>query len=127
MANSTKADFGDVDGDGDLDAIVANLGPEQLLINTGAGVFLDGSSQLPPPPPFLQDITADARLADVDGDGDLDILLSNENPFNPSPTGGGQNRLLINDGTGTFTDQTAARLPAANDQTGAILPGRHRR
>ena len=123
VANSTKADFGDVDGDGDLDAIVANLGPEQLLLNNGAGVFLDGSSQLPPPPSFFQDITADARLADVDGDGDLDILLSNENPFNPSPTGGGQNRLLINSGTGTFTDQTATRLPAANDQTGAILPG----
>src|SRR5262245_55069595 len=37
-ANSTKADFGDLDGDGDLDAIVANLGPEQLLINNGFGV-----------------------------------------------------------------------------------------
>lgn len=123
IANSTKADFGDVDGDGDLDAIVANLGPEQLLINDGSGVFLDGSAQLPPSPPFLQDITADARLADVDGDGDLDILLSNENPFNPSPGGGGQNRVLINDGAGVFSDQTAARLPAANDQTGAMLPG----
>ncbi len=123
LANSTKADFGDVDGDGDLDAIVANLGPEQLLINGGQGVFTDGSSQLPPPPSFLQDITADARLADVDGDDDLDILLSNENPFDPSPTGGGQNRLLINDGTGFFTDETVARLPVASDQTGAMLPG----
>ena len=124
VANSTKADFGDLDGDGDLDAIVANLGPEQLLLNTGGGVFADGSAaRLPPPPPFLQDITADARLADVDGDGDLDVLLSNENPFNPSPTGGGQNRLWINNGLGFFSDQTAARLPAANDQTGAMLPG----
>ncbi len=123
VANSTKADFGDVDGDGDLDAIVANLGPEQLLINDGTGAFSDGSTRLPAPLPFLQDITADARLADVDGDRDLDILLSNENPFNPSPTGGGQNRVWINSGTGTFTDGTALRLPAATDQTGAILPG----
>ena len=123
LANNTKADFGDVDGDGDLDAIVARLGPEQLLINDGSGHFADGAARIPPPQGFLQDITADARLADVDGDGDLDVLLSNENPFNPSPMGGGQNRLWINDGTGTFSDQTATRLPAANDQTGAILPG----
>jgi len=123
VANSTKADFGDVDGDGDLDAIVANLGPEQLLINSGDGIFLDGSAQLPAAPPFLQDITADARLADVDGDGDLDVLLANENPFNPSPTGGGQNRVLINDRAGLFRDETSVRLPAATDQTGAILPG----
>ena len=123
LANSTKADFGDVDGDGDLDAIVGRLGPEQLLINDGTGHFTDGSGRLPPPLPFLQDITADARLADVDGDGDLDILLGNENPFNPSPTGGAQDRLWINDGAGRFADQTATHLPVANDQTGAILPG----
>ena len=59
----------------------------------------------------------------MDGDRDQDILLSNENPFNPSPTGGGQNRLWINSGTGTFTDGTALRLPVATNQTGAILPG----
>jgi FG-GAP-like repeat len=123
IANSTKVDFGDVDGDGSLDAIVANLGPEQLLINDGSGRFTDASARLPPPPSFLQDITADARMADVDGDGDRDILLSNENPFNPNPTDGGQNRLLINDGAGFFSDQTALRLPVATDQTGAMLPG----
>ena len=122
VANSTKADFGDVDGDGDLDAIVANLGPEQLLLNSGDGVFTDRSEQLPPPPGLLQDITADARFADVDADGDPDILLSNENPFDPSPTGGGQNRILINT-NGFFSDETSVRLPMATDQTGAMLPG----
>jgi hypothetical protein len=120
-SNSTKADFGDVDGDGDLDAIVANVGPEQLLLNDGDGIFTDGSAQLPPPVPLFSNISADARFADVDGDGDLDVLVSNENPF---PGGlGAQNRVFINDGTGHFTDQTAARLPVAIDQTAAMLPG----
>jgi hypothetical protein len=120
-ANSTKADFGDVDGDGDLDAIIANVGAEQLLLNDGHGVFADASAQLPPPVPIFENISADARFADVDGDGDLDILVSNENPF---PGGlGAQNRLWINDGSATFSDETLARLPAAIDQTAAMLPG----
>ena len=123
-ANSLKADFGDVDGDGDLDAIVANVGPELLLLNTGLGVFIDGSVSRLPPPPFniLDDLSADARFADVDGDGDLDILVSNEIPF-PNGPPGAQDRLWINDGTGHFSDQTATRLPAAIDQTAAMLPG----
>lgn len=120
-ANSTKADFGDVDGDGDLDAIVANVGPEQLLLNDGRGFFIDASAQLPPPVAILENISADARFADVDADGDLDILISNENPFNPA--GGGQNRIFLNDSSGRFLDVTADRLPAAIDQTAAMLPG----
>ncbi|HET7219670.1 MAG TPA: VCBS repeat-containing protein [Vicinamibacterales bacterium] len=120
-ANSTKADFGDVDGDGDLDVIVANVGAEQLLINDGNGFFADASDRLPEPLPIFDDISADARFADVNGDGDLDVLVSNENPF---PGGvGAQNRLWINNGFGVFVDDTLARLPAAIDQTAAMLPG----
>ena len=121
FANSTKADFGDVDADGDLDVIIANVGGEHLWLNDGIGFFTDASMQLPSPLPIVLDISADARLADVDGDGDLDVLVSNENPF---PGGvGAQNRLWINDGHGHFIDQTFARLPAAIDQTAAMLPG----
>ena len=75
------------------------------------------------PPQNRFDNSSDVRLSDVDGDGDLDALISTENPFNPSPTGGDQNRIWLNDGHGVFTDDTAARLPAATDQTGAMLPG----
>jgi FG-GAP-like repeat len=125
--NSAKADFGDVDGDGDLDALVAGVLGEDLLLNDGSGFFTLANGQIPPPiviPPQNRfDISADAKLVDIDGDGDLDALVSNENPFNPSPTGGDQNRIWMNDGSGVFTDETAARLPSANDQTGAMLPG----
>src|SRR5262245_53083966 len=125
--NSATADFGDVDGDGDLDALVAGVLGEDLLLNDGAGFFTLANGQIPPPiviPPLNRfDISADVRLVDIDDDGDLDALVSNENPFNPSPTGGDQNRIWMNDGSGVFTDETAARLPAATDQTGAMLPG----
>ena len=46
--------------------------------------------------------TYDADFADVDGDGDPDIVHS-------SPHG---NFILVNDGADTFTDETSARLPA---------------
>jgi hypothetical protein len=120
-ANSTEVEFADVDGDGDPDAIVANLGPEQLLLNDGTGHFTDASAtHLPPPPTLFADISAEAIFADVDNDHDPDIVVSNENPFNPAS--GAQNRLLVNDGTGHYTDQTASRLPARIDQTQGHLP-----
>jgi len=122
-ANSTSADFADVDGDGDLDAIVANVGPEQLLLNDGTGHFVDGSAQLPPVPDLFSDISSNVHFADVTGDDCVDILISNENPFDPDPAHGAQNRLLINDCEGTFSDETSARLPAALDQTAAQLTG----
>ncbi len=126
-ANSTRATFADVDGDGDLDALVANVGPEQLLINDGGGRFTDGSSRLPPPGPPLESISANAQLADVDGDGCVDALISNENPFDPSPLGGAQSFLWLNTRAagrcaGVFVDQTA-RLPPATDQTASMLAG----
>ena len=122
-ANSTEVEAADVDGDGDLDLIVANLGANQLILNDGAGFFTDVSAtNLPAPDPnFLNDISAEARFADVDGDGDPDLLVSNENPFDP--TGGGQNRLLLNDGSGVFVDATAGRLPTAIDQTAGFAVG----
>lgn len=122
-ANSTKADFADVDADGDVDAIVANLGPEQLLLNDGRGRFSDGSSQLPTPPALLSDISANAHFADINGDACPDIAIANENPFDPDPLHGAQNRLLVNDCSGHFVDETSARLPLLTDQTAALLAG----
>src|SRR5262249_12112248 len=90
---------GDVDGDGKLDVIVANGGQSRLWMNRG-GTFVDETaSRLP----VLNDTTIAAALGDVNGDGALDLVLANAS---------GPMRLLINDGTGHFTDETAARLPA---------------
>ena len=123
-ANSTEVDFADADGDGDLDAIVANLGPEQLLLNDGSGHFSDASTTNLPVPPFIfNDISSEARFIDVDQDGDKDILVANENPFNPAPLGGAQNRIWINVGAAHFTDETSARLPPRTDQSQGYASG----
>lgn len=132
-SNSTEVDFADIDGDGDLDAVVSNLGPNRLLANDGAGFFTDVSANLPqavapgPPgfavpfPPFFVEISAEAIFADVDGDGDPDILVSNENPLPFGPPGD-VNRILINDGTGVFTEGTG-RLPFRIDQGSGYATG----
>lgn len=55
------------------------------------------------PTGLLEGLSMDAALADIDADGDLDIVIANE--FRP-------NILLLNDGTGQFADGSD-RLPAA--------------
>ncbi|MEM6785677.1 MAG: T9SS type A sorting domain-containing protein [Bacteroidota bacterium] len=100
--------FADVDGDGDLDLFVGNENDNALLLNDGTGVFTDvTATHLPTSPPVE---TRKATFADVDGDGDLDVYLSNVFfLFQRDP----QDRLWLNDGTGVFTDATGTSLPAS--------------
>ncbi|MEM7200201.1 MAG: VCBS repeat-containing protein [Planctomycetota bacterium] len=52
--------------------------------------------------PIDTDATGAVALEDLDGDGDLDLFFVNA---------GSQDRLLLNDGSGQFTDVTATHLP----------------
>ncbi len=112
MDNTQDLEFGDVDGDGDLDLLAGNEDRNRLLINQD-GVFVDESiTRLD----FREtgEETREADFADVDNDGDLDIYFAN---VNFRRRGSSQNRLLINDGSGVFTDETQARLPTNADFT----------
>lgn len=94
---------GDVNGDGLPDIVVGNTteGKEGgarpfLWLNDRArpGWFIDASiSHLPAIDVQAQGIV----LADLDGDGDLDMAIASQDPIN---------RLLLNDGGGRFTDAT---------------------
>ena len=64
--------------------------------------------------PVDGDPTTSLALGDVDGDGDLDLVIGNY---------GRQNRLYLNDGKGRFTDGTASRIPAITDTTRAVVLG----
>jgi len=46
-------------------------------------------------------------LADLDGDGDLDIYLPQSGPVPGDPGEPGRNALFLNDGTGKFSDRSA--------------------
>ncbi|MCA9675338.1 MAG: VCBS repeat-containing protein, partial [Myxococcales bacterium] len=98
----------DLDGDGDVDLFIggAHGTASALFRNDGAAGWVDVSSQLPAGALSL----GDAEAGDVDGDGDLDLVLADWGGP-PQQVDGGQTRLWLNDGDGTFTDATAARLP----------------
>jgi len=101
--------LGDVDGDGDLDATLANSYQSNgggLLLGNGDGTF--GA-------PITVDTGGHAPatdLGDLDGDGDLDWVLSG--------FGGGLWKLYVNDGAGNFTfDQEFAAT--ANPSCAVLL------
>lgn len=107
-------ELGDADGDGDADLLVGNEDRNRLLINDGTGVFADDSERRIPLRSTAEE-TREADFGDIDNDGDLDILFANVQAFvnGADP----RNRLLLNDGTGVFTDVTAERLPADQDNS----------
>jgi len=81
---------GDVDEDGDVDAILLNYYAGILVfLNDGSGTLSDSGQLLGVTAPHC------AGLADVDGDGDLDAVVGND----ATP-----NKLWLNDGSGMFSD-----------------------
>ena len=99
---------GDVDGDGDLDLVLADWGPgdnmsndggrTRLWLNDGAGGFVDATSSRMPD--IRVRFSWDLELADVDNDADLDILVSCKRC--------GGSHLFRNDGAGSFADDPRA-------------------
>ncbi len=94
---------GDIDNDGDIDVFVArgDLGANLLYINEG-GTFSEGAAAAGLA--FTQGPNTNGRhsgptFGDLDGDGDLDLLLGGLE--------GGPMKLFANDGTGRFTDVSA--------------------
>jgi hypothetical protein len=92
LATSRAVALGDLDGDNDLDAFVANDGANRVWLNNGSAWF-SGNGQA------LGDADSqDVALADLDGDGDLDAYVAN------GLDGAQPDKIWLNDGDGQFVD-----------------------
>ncbi len=72
---------GDIDRDGDLDLVVdAAYEGDQLLLNDGLALFSDASVTATTGVPQLWEVNREIALSDLDGDGDLDIVMGFTRP-----------------------------------------------
>jgi hypothetical protein len=102
--------LGDLDGDGDLDAFIANYDQaNKVWLNNGAGTFSDTGQNLG------SASSQGLALGDVDSDGDLDAFVANY---------GLPDKVWLNNGSGTFSDSgqslgsSASREVALGDLDG---------
>ena len=96
LAHGSGVALGDVDGDGLTDIYLARIeGPNALYRNLGDWHFEEITQRAGVAAPDR--FSTGATFADIDGDGDLDLLVT---------ALGGPNALYLNDGTGVFTDAT---------------------
>jgi hypothetical protein len=109
---------GDIDRDGDLDLVLGNQDGNQIYVNDGGRFTRALQGALPSP--SRPEETRDVELFDVDGDGDLDLFFSNVVMFNLRAFA--QNRLLLNNGQGRFTDVTGSWLPENSHGDMSALP-----
>ncbi len=96
--------LGDIDGDGDLDAVFASRGDgNKVEFNDGTGSFTDSGQTLG------SDDSDGVALGDIDGDGDLDVVFANYGP----------DTVWINNGSGVFSD--SGQSLGVNDTADVVL------
>lgn len=107
---SANVSFGDLNGDGHVDIMLAKGRHwpliDQVLLNDGKGNFRSH------PLGGISDRSYSGLLVDLDGDGDLDVVISNDAP-DPK-------RVYLNDGHGTFTEGSTFGMPEWEMRNAAV-------
>ncbi len=123
----TTCAFVDVDNDGDADLVLGDAGDSignehstpdsEVLLNDGAGVLALVPDAMPAKGVSSFDIAHDIEPIDLDGDAFVDLLMLYEGWEGPfEGWQGSYVQALVNNGDGTFRDETASRLPSLDRQ-----------
>lgn len=82
--------LGDLDGDGDSDAVFSNMGKNNCSVwfNDGTGYFTDSGQK-------LTEWGHGAEVSDLDGDGDIDLFITCASYSHKS-------KIYFNNGAGSF-------------------------
>jgi hypothetical protein len=117
-------DFGDVDGDGDLDLFVTNheMETHTLFRNMGKGLFSDATAEAGLTRPTLPFVGFGTAFLDFDNDGDLDIATVNGHVINnpelvrPGARAAQRKLLFANDGRGRMREIGGQAGPGFADE-----------
>ncbi|TLX70371.1 T9SS type A sorting domain-containing protein [Labilibacter sediminis] len=114
LANEGDVDVADVDGDNDLDILITgDTGPSELTslyLNDGTGIFTKDVTQSTL---FTDMRDSDADFADVDGDGDQDLLINGRYSTSTRTA-----ELYLNNGSGEFS--LVAGTPFTGGNAGTV-------
>ncbi len=114
----TVCEFCDVNKDGSPDLILGDAGDDidlghqyatrtsEVLLNNGAGVFTWLRGALPAKDSSPYDKATDIEAIDINRDGYMDLLIV----YQRQPSAISYAQVLINNGDGTFRNESAARL-----------------
>jgi hypothetical protein len=108
---SANVHIGDVNRDGHLDIVLAKGRHwglvDRVLLGDGRGGFPSAYDLGP-----VSDKTYSSNLVDIDGDGDLDVVISNDRP-DPK-------RIYLNDGKGRFSEADTYGRPEWSTRNAAV-------
>jgi hypothetical protein len=122
----TTGKFFDVNGDNFQDLLLSTMSQNnpqnftdfyhsRIVYNDGNGGFFSSNTVEFPPGGFNEQTnTTNINPIDLNNDGSIDFILSQSEADPESAWGGQYHQVLINDGLGNFTDDTANRIPYQN-------------
>ncbi|MEC8560623.1 MAG: FG-GAP-like repeat-containing protein, partial [Planctomycetota bacterium] len=118
-SSSYSVALGDLDGDGDLDAVVANFGaPNTVWTNDGTGTFTDSEQVLGNGQSYS------VALGDLDGDGDLDAKVANSSEANAVWTNDAWNiSAVYNRNSGSWFESATQAVASASAGDTLLLGG----